>query len=317
MKCNLLQRIGAMPRRDFRPARPVRRVILGSSMRPQTAPYRPARPAHEDGLPSPGASPTMTDTAAPLLETRGLTVIAGQRRLVEHLDLALYPGEALAVLGPNGVGKSLTLQTLAGLRKPAAGEVLVEGKPLAGWPRRLLAQRLGLLPQGTEDPFPATVMEEALIGRHPHLGFWQWESPEDLAIARQALREVDLAGFEERSLDTLSGGERRRLSVATLLVQDPGIWLVDEPTNHLDPQHRLAVMRLLSARAGAARAVVVTLHDVNLAAGWCARCLLLFGDGSWQLGAADEVLTEAAVSKLYQMPVRRVEFEGRALFLPL
>ena len=259
----------------------------------------------------------MSDTRTPLLETRGLTVIAGQRRLVENLDLALYPGEALAVLGPNGVGKSLTLQTLAGLRKPAAGEVLVEGKPLAGWPRRLLAQRLGLLPQGTEDPFPATVMEEALIGRHPHLGFWQWESPEDLAIARQALREVDLAGFEERSLDTLSGGERRRLSVATLLVQDPGIWLVDEPTNHLDPQHRLAVMRLLSARAGAARAVVVTLHDVNLAAGWCVRCLLLFGDGSWQLGPGDEVLTEAAVSKLYQMPVRRVAFEGRALFLPL
>jgi iron complex transport system ATP-binding protein len=259
----------------------------------------------------------MPETEPPLLEARSLTIVAGKRTLVEDLDLELRPGEALAVLGPNGVGKTLTLQTLAGLRDPSGGTVLVGGQPLAAWPRRALARQLGLLPQGTEDPFPATVMEEALIGRHPHLGFWQWESAEDLAIASQALDDVDLAGFEERSLETLSGGERRRLAVATLLVQDPQVWLVDEPTNHLDPQHRLGVMRLLSSRVSAARAVVVTLHDVNLAAGWCARCLLLYGDGSWELGSGSEVLTEAAVSRLYRLEVRRVEFEGRALFLPM
>lgn len=259
----------------------------------------------------------MHDTDVPLLEARGLTVIAGRRRLVEGLDLALEPGEALAVLGPNGVGKTLTLQTLAGLRRPAGGEILIAGRPIGAWPRRALARRLGLLPQGTEDPFPATVMEEALIGRHPHLGFWQWESPDDLAIAREALTEVDLAGLEERLLETLSGGERRRLAVATLLVQNPQVWLVDEPTNHLDPQHRLGVMELMAARAREGRAVVVTLHDVNLAAGWCARCLLLYGDGSWELGAGAEVLTEASISRLYQMPVRRVEFEGQGYFLPM
>jgi len=259
----------------------------------------------------------MPDTDTPLLEARGLTVDAGRRRLVANLDLALWPGETLAVLGPNGVGKTLTLQTFAGLRKPTGGEVYVGGRPLRAWPRRALARRLGLLPQGTEDPFPATVMEEALIGRHPHLGFWQWESPDDLAIARQALTDVDLAGLEERLLDTLSGGERRRLAVATLLVQNPQVWLVDEPTNHLDPQHRFGVMQLLAARARDGRAVVVTLHDVNLAAGWCKRCLLLFGDGSWEIGAADEVLTEDAISRLYHMDVRRVEFEGRGLFLPM
>jgi iron complex transport system ATP-binding protein len=259
----------------------------------------------------------MSDSDTPLLEARDLTVVAGRRTLVEDLVLVLDAGEALAVLGPNGVGKTLTLQTLAGLRKPAAGEVRVAGRPLGSWPRRALARRIGLLPQGTEDPFPATVMEEALIGRHPHLGFWQWESPDDLAIARRALGDVDLAGLEERLLDTLSGGERRRLAVATLLVQDPAVWLADEPTNHLDPQHRLAVMRLLAARARDGRAVVVTLHDVNLAAGWCERCLLLYGDGSWQLGPAAEVLTEEAISRLYRMRVRRVEFEGRGLFLPM
>lgn len=259
----------------------------------------------------------MPEHDTPLLEARGLTVVAGHRRLVVDLDLVLQPGEALAVLGPNGVGKTLTLQTLAGLRPPAGGEVRIGGRPLGAWPRRALARQLGLLPQGTEDPFPATVMEEALIGRHPHLGFWQWESPDDLAIARQALTDVDLAGLEERLLDTLSGGERRRLSVATLLVQNPRVWLVDEPTNHLDPQHRFGVMQLLSARARDGRAVVVTLHDVNLAAGWCERCLLLYGDGSWELGPGPEVLNEGAISRLYRMPVRRVEFEGRGWFLPM
>jgi iron complex transport system ATP-binding protein len=280
-------------------------------------------PAAYSGRRSTESPPTTVNDEAraapepPLLETRGLDVTAGRRLLVEGLDLELRPGEALAVLGPNGVGKSLTLQTLAGLRKPAAGEVRVGGRPLSAWPRRELAQRLGLLPQGTEDPFPSTVMEEALIGRHPHLGFWQWESPEDLAIARRALEDADLAGLEQRLLDTLSGGERRRLAVATLLVQDPAVWLVDEPTNHLDPQHRLAVMQLLAARAHHGRALVVTLHDVNLAAGWCERCLLLFGDGSWALGPGEEILTEAAVSRLYQMRVERVDVAGRRLFLPL
>lgn len=250
-----------------------------------------------------------------LLAARGLSIAAGGRELVAGLDLELHGGEMLAVLGPNGVGKTLTLLTLAGLRSPGGGVVEADDRPLDAWPRRELALLLGLLPQGIEDPFPATVIEEALIGRHPHLGFWQWETERDMAIARDALAELDLAGMEDRELDTLSGGERRRLAVATLLVQDPAVWLVDEPTNHLDPQHRLAVMRLLAGRAAAGRAVLVTLHDVNLAERWCGRCLLLFGDGTWTLGAREEVLTEESVSRLYGLEVSRVQAGRRRLFL--
>jgi iron complex transport system ATP-binding protein len=254
-------------------------------------------------------------TGQPPLAARQLTVAAGGRQLVANLELELHRGEMLAVLGPNGVGKTLTLLTLAGLRPPCGGDVQADGRRLASWPRRELALQLGLLPQGIEDPFPATVIEETLIGRHPHLGFWQWETERDLAIARSALAAVDLAGMEARELDTLSGGERRRLAVATLLVQDPAVWLVDEPTNHLDPQHRLAVMRLLAGRAAAGRAVLVTLHDVNVAERWCERCLLLFGDGGWTLGPREEVLSEEAVSRLYGLEVTRVQAGRRRLFL--
>ena len=112
--------------------------------------------------------------AAPLLECRGIDVCVGSRTLVRGLDLRVGRGSMLAVLGPNGSGKSLSLHTLAGLRSPRAGELLISDRPLADWPRRALARELALLPQNVEDPFPATVMETVLLGRHPHIARWQW-----------------------------------------------------------------------------------------------------------------------------------------------
>ncbi|HEY4646004.1 MAG TPA: ABC transporter ATP-binding protein, partial [Steroidobacteraceae bacterium] len=179
----------------------------------------------------------MSDASSslPTLETRDLDVEIAARRLVEGLSFKISPGEFLAVLGENGVGKTLTMHTLAGLRAPGAGSILLKGRELATWPRRELAGVLGLLAQSSEDPFPSTVLETALIGRHPHIEFWRWESDRDLGIARGALADVDLTDREGRSVETLSGGERRRLAIATVLTQDPVLYLLDEPTNHLDP----------------------------------------------------------------------------------
>ena len=254
------------------------------------------------------------ETAAPLLECRGIDVCVGSRTLVRGLDLQLGRGSVLAVLGPNGSGKSLSLHTLAGLRAPKAGALLILGRPLTDWPRRALARELALLPQNVEDPFPASVIETVLLGRHPHIARWQWESARDLAIASDALAAVGLAGYEERDVLTLSGGERRRAALAAVLAQTPRIFLLDEPTNQLDPNHQLEALQLLRERADAGAAVVVTLHDPNLAERFADAALLIGKDGDWRCGRVADILTTQHLSALYDTRFEAVEIGGRRVF---
>jgi iron complex transport system ATP-binding protein len=259
-----------------------------------------------------GASPS--HGGAPLLECRSIDVCVGSRILVRGLDLQAGPGSMLAVLGPNGSGKSLSLHTLAGLRPPKAGAVLVSGRPITDWPRRALARELALLPQNVEDPFPASVIETVLLGRHPHIARWQWESAGDLAIASDALAAVGLAGYEERDVLTLSGGERRRAALAAVLAQTPRIFLLDEPTNQLDPNHQLEALQLLRDRADAGAAVIVTLHDPNLAERFADAALLIGKDGGWRCGRVADILTPQYLSALYDTQFEAVEIGGRRVF---
>lgn len=253
--------------------------------------------------------------APPGLAARALCVHAGIRELVRELAVEFQPGEVLAILGRNGSGKTLTLHTLAGLRDGAGGEVTLDGVALGALKRRAIALRLGLLPQDLEEGFVTTAMETVLIGRHPHLALWQWETAEDERLARAALRAVDLDDFASRRTDTLSGGERRRVAVAALLAQQPGIFLLDEPTNHLDPHHQLVVLGLFRELARAGRTVITTLHDPTLAARFADRVLLLHGDGRWTLGPVGEALTAAALSELYLAPMMELNKDGRRVFV--
>ena len=249
------------------------------------------------------------------LSTANLCVRAGTRELVRELSLQFVPGEVLAILGRNGSGKTLTLHTLAGLRPSAAGSVSLDGAALTSLKRRAIALRLGLLPQDLEDAFVTTAMETVLIGRHPHLALWQWESAADEQIARAALAAVDMSDFAQRRTDTLSGGEQRRVAVAALLAQQPGIFLLDEPTNHLDPHHQLAVLRLFRTLADSGRTVVTTLHDPTLAARFADRVLLLHGDGRWTAGPTRTTLTAESLSDLYFAPMMELTKDGRRVFV--
>jgi iron complex transport system ATP-binding protein len=254
--------------------------------------------------------------SAVLLETRGLGVQIAGKEVCRGFDFALREGDCMALLGPNGVGKTTLLHSLAGLRHAATGTVLLDGAPLSTQPRRRVAQRLGLLMQQPEDSLPATVLETALIGRHPHLDFWRWESHGDVAIARRALKTVGLEGLEQRAQTALSGGERRRLDLATVLTQDPKVFLLDEPAGQLDLHHQLALLgqlQRLAAQEG--RAVLMSLHDVNLAARFCNRALLLFGAGEAAHGPAADMLSPERLSRLYGVPVLALPWEGGRVFV--
>jgi len=251
----------------------------------------------------------------PILSARQISVAVAARELVKDLTIEFSRGELLVILGRNGSGKTLTLHTLAGLRQPQAGEVLLGGTSFPQHNRRNVARRLGILAQDVEEAFVTSAIESVLIGRHPHLALWQWETAEDERIAHNALRAVDLADFAERRTDTLSGGEQRRVAIAALLAQQPDIYLLDEPTNHLDPHHQLSVLGLFRQLGQSGRTVITTLHDPTLAARFADRVLLLFGDGRWKAGPAAEVLTAENLTALYASPMLELEKDGRRVFV--
>jgi len=252
-----------------------------------------------------------------LLEARALAVEIAAKTVCTGLALRVARGERWAVLGVNGVGKTTLLRTLAGLRRPHAGEVVLDGHPLAALTGRERARRRGMLLQSEHDEFEATVIEAVLAGRHPHVAPWAWESAVDVAAARGALEQVALAGFDARRLGSLSGGERRRVSIAALLAQDPALMLLDEPTSHLDLHHQVAILDVLVASATPeGKALVMSLHDVNLAGRYCTHALLLFGGGRAEQGPVREVLTPDTLSRLYAHPVVRIDGPLGPVFAP-
>jgi iron complex transport system ATP-binding protein len=249
------------------------------------------------------------------LAAHALTIVAGSRLLVRELNVQVEAGQFVAVLGRNGCGKTLTLHALAGLGKPAAGAVHLNGTPLHELRRRSIARHLGLLMQDREEGLPTSVLESVLIGRHPHLRTLQWERAADREIALACLERVALGALAERALETLSGGEQRRVAIAALLAQDPEVLLLDEPTNHLDPHHQIAVLELFHELTRAGRAVIATLHDPTLAARFADRALLLFGDGRWRCGPAAEALTAESLGELYLTPMIELRSGGRRVFV--
>ena len=252
-----------------------------------------------------------------LLIANKLDVAIAGNQVCNNLDLRIGSGERWAILGPNGSGKTTLLHTLAGLRPVQGGEIILKDKPLLEWSPRERARLSGTLLQNQDDPFPSTVLETALIGRHPHLHGWAWEDRQDISLARHALALMDLAGYETQSIATLSGGERRRLAIATLLTQNPEILLLDEPTNHLDIFHQIHVLRHFSLLATQEkRAIVMVLHDITSSTRYCDHALMLFGKGETMAGPVHDIVTEENLARLYGYPILRLNGPGGDVWVP-
>ncbi|MBN4667756.1 ABC transporter ATP-binding protein [Pandoraea nosoerga] len=272
--------------------------------------------------------------SAPLLQTHALTLHAGERVLVDWLDLRVAPGECWCLAGPNGAGKTTLLGTLAGLRAldgqraagasgaagaegiAGSGRVEIGGKPLAQWRPAPLARVRALMPQQSRDAFGATALEVVLAGRHPYLtrGRWgAWESDGDVAAALAALAHVGLEDFAQRDVTTLSGGERQRVSLAAVLAQATPLLLLDEPVSHLDLHHQIDALALLANYASHSghggqpdAAVVFSCHDLNLARRFATHALLLDGRGGWRAGPAHDVLSAEHCSEALGYPLRLI-----------
>lgn len=218
-----------------------------------------------------------------LLECLRLRIAVPGRVLVDGFDCGIRAGEFIALLGGNGTGKSLLLRTLAGLRAPAAGQVLLGGADIGSLARRDVARRLGFLPQDPEAPPQGSVQETVLLGRFAHLGFWHQPGDDDQRRVTRALDDVGLATLADRELGSLSGGEQRRAAIARLRVQAPSVYLLDEPTNHLDPAQQISVLQGMRELTREGGAVIVSLHEPNLALRFADRVALLSGRGEAQV----------------------------------
>lgn len=261
----------------------------------------------------------MTAPAAThLLDVSGVEVRIGGRALVSDVDLTVDRGEVVGLVGPNGAGKSTLLRAISGVL-PSDGHVAIEGRPAADFDRREFARWVAIVQQLPEAPPSMRVGDLVLLGRHPHLGWFEHESAHDHQIARLAMVRAGCIEFADRELGTLSGGERRRVFIARGLAQEPALMLLDEPTANLDAGAQAEVCELLRELAADGVGVLVVLHDLTLAAAYCDRVVLLADGRVLDSGPPREVITEEQVARMYGsgVTVLRHPEHGRPIIVPV
>jgi iron complex transport system ATP-binding protein len=236
-----------------------------------------------------------------LLDARDVTFnYPGGPEVIERASLQVARGAIVGLLGPNGSGKTTLLRLLSGTLTPKAGRITFDGTALGALSRRELARRVALVPQETHSAFEFAAIEIVLMGRYPHLGAFQFEGPEDVAIARAAMAATGTEAFEQRPFPSLSGGEKQRVVIAGALAQATDVLLLDEPTASLDLGYQLEIASLLT-RLNRERGttMVVSTHDLNLAAAVCTELALIRGGRILAQGSVASVLTPANVRELY------------------
>ncbi len=235
----------------------------------------------------------------PLLATAALGFTYPHGHGVAGIDLEVAAGEVVGLLGPNGAGKSTLVRVLAGVLGPYDGTLRILGEELTRLSRRETARRIAVVPQEPIFDFPFTALEVTLLGRHPHLSGLAFESDRDLALARSALARVGAAELAHRPIGELSAGERQRVLCARALAQETPILLLDEPASFLDLRYQVELFDVLRALAHEGRGVLAVLHDLNLAAEYCDRVVLLEAGRVAAAGATSEVLTYANLTRVY------------------
>ena len=229
---------------------------------------------------------------------------------LDGVTLEIPAAACTAVLGPNGSGKSTLLRLLLGVLTPARGEIAFRGRPLSEWERGEMARAVGVVPQGEEQIFPLSVRELVAMGRYPHLGPWRREGDADRRAITDAMRRCDIERFTGRPVSTLSGGERQRARLARALAQQPLALALDEPTVALDVRHEMAIFELLRELGREGVTTLLITHNLNLAARYADRLVLLDRGRVVAEGTPATVLTRETIERVYGWPVRVTSHPG-------
>ena len=240
----------------------------------------------------------------PLLEARALQVARGRSGVLFETSIAVAAGEAVALVGPNASGKSTLVRTLAGLLAPSHGEVRIEGRPLASWPRPALARVLALVTSEEEGPDALSVQDRVALGRYPHLGPLRPLAPRDWETVARALRQVGIEHLARRRLATLSAGERQLAALARGLAQEPRLLILDEPAAHLDIGHQIQLFRVLDEVRRRGVGILAVVHDLARAAAWAERMVLLARGRVMAEGRPSEVLVGRAAAEAFGVGIR-------------
>jgi iron complex transport system ATP-binding protein len=240
------------------------------------------------------------------LRITNLSAAYGDKVVVRDFNLQVSGGEIATISGPNGSGKSTVLRCMAGLNKPLAGKVLLDGRDIFSIENRERAGKLAILPQYSEGGSGLTVEQMVLLGRTPHLPPYSKPSSRDHELAKQAMQQTGTWEFQKRYFQQLSGGERQRVLLARALAQQPKVLLLDEPTSNLDLRYQYQILQLVHQLAHRQKlAIVLILHQINLATA-IADTMLLLREGGITVasGAPDEVMTETHLSDVYGVPLK-------------
>jgi iron complex transport system ATP-binding protein len=255
-----------------------------------------------------------------ILEGRDLTVHhrGMTRPALDGASLGIAPGELVAVVGPNGSGKTTLLRALLGAVPLERGGASVEGKPLPEWKPRDLARAVAVVTQREETPFPMRVRETVMLGRYARLAPLAAPGPADDRVVRISLERADVLPLANRRTDTLSGGEWQRVRIARALAQEPRALVLDEPTSSLDLRHAMEVCELLRALSATGLATLLVTHDLNLAARYASRIVLIRDGVIVSDGPPAMVLEPATIARAFDWPVAVLEApDGGLQVVPL
>lgn len=250
------------------------------------------------------------------LTARALHVELAGRPVLRGVDLVVRPGEVVGLLGPNGAGKSTLMRALAG-QVAHSGTVRIGERDGAGLSPAERARLVAYLPQTRVIGWPMSVERAVALGRLPWLGFGGRPGPKDMDICREAMAVMDVAGLADRRATELSGGEQARVLAARAIAQDTPVLIADEPASGLDPAHQISMMAALGSIARRGRAILVSLHDLTLAARWCDRVVLLRDGTVAADGEPAEVLDAAMLADVFGIRAHIAREDGRPVLAPV